>query len=105
MGGLAPRSPNGHNASLTHGILSSLQRATVDYYRNNNSGSDDDEPDRRRLIPSLHDLNLNGWGDREGLHDHSGAGTTVDVNSETTQYLSRLLIMLTSFVIFCFLLV
>mmetsp|Transcript_11587 Transcript_11587/g.33341 ORF Transcript_11587/g.33341 Transcript_11587/m.33341 type:complete len:335 (-) Transcript_11587:622-1626(-) len=103
LGGLAPRSPNGHNASLTHGILLSLQRATADYYRNN-SGNDS-EADRQRQIPSLHDLNRNDWGDHEGSQGHSGVGTTINVNSETTQYLSRLLIMLTSFVIFCFLLV
>lgn len=138
VGGLqiAPRSPNGHNASLTHGILSSLQRATVDYYRNTNSNSNsnnntntnhrphtgsgelDREPDRRR-IPSLHDRNRNGTTGRFGGEQqqqqhpddvdydyrHDQYASVIDVNAETTQYLSRLLIMFTSFVMFCFLLV
>jgi len=106
---LTPRSPNGHNGSLTFGILSSLQRATAEYYRSNNSSAD--EPERRR-IPSLHDRR-----NPQSNHNADGSGRFADspqdyqyydegnghLNSETTQYLTRLLIMLTSFVIFCFL--
>ncbi|VEU44752.1 unnamed protein product [Pseudo-nitzschia multistriata] len=114
VGGLdiAPRSPNGHNASLTHGILSSFQRAAADYYRistTSNGSRDGQGPDGTRSIPSLHDLSRNGGG-RSGTggyyYGSEGDGTSpIDVNSETTQYLSRLLIMFTSFVMFCFLLV
>lgn len=103
---LTPRSPNGHNGSLTYGILSSLQRATAEYYRTNSNTPD--EPDRRR-IPSLHDRR-NHIADRggrfrdspQGYYTHYDEGNG-SLNSETTQYLTRLLIMLTSFVIFCFL--
>ena len=132
---LTPRSPNGHNGSLTYSMLSSLQRATAEYYRNNsnsntntnnNNNHADDSPDNnnnnRRLIPSLHDRrnplsnhNADGSGRfedsaQQGYHplynNESGNGNGIsngDLNSETTQYLTRLLIMLTSFVIFCFL--
>lgn len=119
---ITPRSPNGHNASLTHGILSSLQRATAEYYRNNNPNySNSDTGQRsRRTIPSLHDqrnplLNRSGsdsgrFGEQDGgyYHQYNDGGSAdymADVNPETTEYLSRLLIMLTSFVIFCLLLV
>ena len=107
---LTPRSPNGHNGSLTHGILSSLQRVTAEYYRNN-SNNNTIELARRR-IPSLHDRqnpmsnhNADGSGRfRDSSQEYplydEGNG---NLNSETTQYLTRLLIMLTSFVIFCFL--
>ena len=107
---LTPRSPNGHNGSLANGIISSLQRATAEYYRNSNTTNEDEQ----RRIPSLHDRrnplnNHNGEGGRRfgdsgefyPRHDE-GYG---NLNSETTQYLTRLLIMLTSFVIFCFLVV
>ena len=126
---LTPRSPNGHNGSLTYSMLSSLQRATAEYYRNNNNHNNnnhnnnhaDEPPDNnnnRRLIPSLHDRrnllsnhNADGSGRfedsaQQGYHplynNESGNGNG-NLNSETTQYLTRLLIMLTSFVIFCFL--
>lgn len=119
---ITPRSPNGHNASLTHGILSSLQRATAEYYRNNNPNYSNSDTDRRshRTIPSLHDqrnplLNRSGsdsgrFGEQDGdyyhqYNDGDSADYMTDVNPETTEYLSRLLIMLTSFVIFCLLLV
>mmetsp|Transcript_60 Transcript_60/g.135 ORF Transcript_60/g.135 Transcript_60/m.135 type:complete len:355 (-) Transcript_60:402-1466(-) len=108
---LTPRSPNGHNGSLTYGIISSLQRATAEYYRNNTNNADDSE---RRQIPSLHDQrnplrnhNADGTGrfaDSPQEYSYYGDGDGA-LNSETTQYLTRLLIMLTSFVIFCFLLV
>jgi len=103
---LTPRSPNGHNGSLTYGILSSLQRATSEYYRSNNNNSAD-ESDRRR-IPSLHDVrnpNADGSGRfREQSYPIYNESNGI-LQSETTQYLTRLLIMLTSFVIFCFLMV
>jgi len=108
---LTPRSPNGHNGSLTYGIISSLQRATAEYYRHNATNADESE---RRQIPSLHDRrdplrnhNIDGSGrfsDSPRGYSYYDDGNGV-LSSETTQYLSRLLIMLTSFVIFCFLLV
>jgi hypothetical protein len=107
---LTPRSPNGHNGSLTYGILSSLQRATSEYYRsNNNNNNTADESDRRR-IPSLHDVrnpNADGSGRfRESSQSYPIYNESNGIlQSETTQYLTRLLIMLTSFVIFCFLMV
>lgn len=107
---LTPRSPNGHNGSLANGIISSLQRATAEYYRNTHNTNEEE----RRHIPSLHDR-------RNPLNNHSSEGGRRfgdsgefyprhdegygNLNSETTQYLTRLLIMLTSFVIFCFLVV
>ncbi len=108
---LTPRSPNGHNGSLTYGIISSLQRATAEYYRNNANNADESN---RRQIPSLHDQRdplRNHHADGSGRFANSPRGYSYYDNgngalsSETTQYLSRLLIMLTSFVIFCFLLV
>jgi len=109
---IAPRSPNGHNGSLTYGIVLSLHRAAAEYYRNTNANSADDT-DRRR-IPSLHDRRnplSNNNTDGDGRYGGSSQNyshydeSNGNLNSETTQYLSRLLIMLTSFVIFCFLLV
>ena len=103
---LTPRSPNGHNGSLTYGIIASLQRATAEYYRNQTNPVDD--PDNRRRIPSLHNRRNNSMDGRLGgtvpeySYYEEGNGS---LHSETTQYLSRLLIMFTSFVIFCFLLV
>lgn len=107
---LTPRSPNGHNGSLTYGIIASLQRATAEYYRNQTNRSED--PDNRRRIPSLHDRRnplgnhtMDGrFGDSVPEYSYYDEGNG-SLNSETTQYLTRLLIMLTSFVIFCFLLV
>mmetsp|Transcript_15792 Transcript_15792/g.36563 ORF Transcript_15792/g.36563 Transcript_15792/m.36563 type:complete len:363 (-) Transcript_15792:316-1404(-) len=103
---LTPRSPNGHNGSLANGIISSLQRATSEYYRSTNSTNEG------RRIPSLHDRrnplsnhNADGSGRFGGdgqFYSQYDAGNG-NLYSETTQYLTRLLIMLTSFVIFCFL--
>mmetsp|Transcript_26145 Transcript_26145/g.54776 ORF Transcript_26145/g.54776 Transcript_26145/m.54776 type:complete len:279 (-) Transcript_26145:80-916(-) len=104
VGGLqiAPRSPNGHNASLTHEILSSFQRATANSYRNSNNhnhnyanNNGNNEPDQQRQIPSLHDLNRNGTtgsfgGEQDGdnqRHINYTPAAVIDVNSETTQYL------------------
>ena len=114
-GWIAPLSPNGHNASLTHGILLSFQRATAEYYRNNNNNNTNplnQYDQNQQQIPSLHDRrnpssrNSNNIGDATNSAGRFQEGQQqVDVNSETTQYLSRLLIMLTSFVILCLLLV
>lgn len=103
---LTPRSPNGHNGSLTYGIIASLQRATAEYYRNQTNAGDD--RDNRRRIPSLHNRrnhNLDGrFGDAvPEYYDYDGSSG--DLISETTQYLTRLLFMLTMFVILCFLVV
>jgi len=108
---ITPRSPNGHNGSLTYGILASLHRATAEYYRNVENNTNNADGQDRRQIPSLHDR-------RNPLSNHHADGTgrfgassqdynerDGNLNSETTQYLSRLLIMFTSFVIFCFLVV
>jgi hypothetical protein len=98
-------------------MLSSLQRATAEYYRNNNNNNHnhaDEPPDNnRRRIPSLHDRRnplSNNNADGSGRFEESTQGyhplyneSNGNLNSETTQYLTRLLIMLTSFVIFCFL--
>jgi hypothetical protein len=114
-GWITPRSPNGHNASLTHGILLSFQRATAEYYRNSNNNNinhSNQYDQNQQQIPSLHDRrnpssrNNNSIGDATSSAGRFQEGQQqVDVNSETTQYLSRLLIMLTSFVILCLLLV
>jgi E3 ubiquitin-protein ligase RNF5 len=71
-------SPNGHRASLSHGILLSFQQAT-------SSAS---------AVPPLHHR-------RDGSV-HASEYTLV--NPDATEYLSRLLIMLASFVILCLLL-
>jgi len=96
-GWITPRSPNGHNGSLTQGILSSF-RSSADYYRS-------EHQQQQQQIPSLHDRRSNfsdsNSGGLPGEHQQGG----FDVYSETTQYLSRLLIMLASFVILCLLLV
>jgi hypothetical protein len=116
-GWITPRSPNGHNASLTHGILLSFQRATAEYYRNSNNHNtihSNQYDQNQQQIPSLHDRR--NPSSRNNNNNNNGDATSsagifqegqqqVDVNSETTQYLSRLLIMLTSFVILCLLLV
>jgi hypothetical protein len=117
-GWITPRSPHGHNASLTHGILLSFQRATAEYYRNsnnNNTNHSNQYDQNQQQIPSLHDRrnpssrnnnNNNNIGDATSSAGRFQEGQQqADVNSETTQYLSRLLIMLTSFVILCLLLV
>jgi hypothetical protein len=117
-GWITPRSPNGHNASLTHGILLSFQRATAEYYRNSNNHNtihSNQYDQNQQQIPSLHDRrnpssrnnnNNNNIGDATSSAGRFQEGQQqADVNSETTQYLSRLLIMLTSFVILCLLLV
>jgi E3 ubiquitin-protein ligase RNF5 len=73
---MTPLTPNGHqHASLSHGILLSFQQATSS------------------AIPPLHR--------REG-----GAANAqeLDAHPDATEYLSRLLIMLASFVILCLLL-
>lgn len=72
---ITPLSPGGHRSSLSHGILLSLQQAT--------SSS--------TAVPPLHH--------REGtnqLHD-------LDAHPDATEYLSRLLLMLASFVVLCLL--
>lgn len=66
-------SPNGHRASLSHGIMLTFQQATSP------------------SIPSLH---------RRAMADNA----ELDAHPNATEYLSRLLIMLTSFVILCLLL-
>lgn len=103
---LTPRSPNGHNGSLMYGIISSLQRATAEYYRANNNTNEQAGSE----IPSLHDRrnpltnhNSDGSGRFEGSGQDFYNESNGNLNSETTQYLTRLLIMFTSFVIFCFL--
>lgn len=71
----APLSPAGHHGSLTHGLLLSFQQAT-----SATSG-----------VPPLH-------------HRGNVAASEMDTLPSGTEYLSRLLIMLTSFVILCLLL-
>jgi hypothetical protein len=66
-------SPNGHRASLSHGIMLTFQQATS---------------------PAVPPLHRSIGDDSPGLDAHLNA----------TEYLSRLLIMLTSFVILCLLL-
>jgi len=73
--------PNSHRGSLTHGLLLSIQQATT-----GNSG-----------IPPLH---RRGDGD-EGI---DGSDLTGAHSSGATEYLSRLLLMFSSFVILCLLL-
>jgi Zinc finger, C3HC4 type (RING finger) len=92
---MSPMSPNGgRHGSLTQGILVSFHQAAM------HAQSDNDETalGQQRTIPSLHDI-------RDGSYEgHPQQSQPIDVNSETTQYLSRLLIMLTSFVVLCLLL-
>ena len=79
---MSPLSPNGGHraASLSHGILLSFQQAT-------SSAS---------AVPPLHNHQ------RDGVH---ASGDPFDVaNPGATEYLSRLLIMLASFVVLCLLL-
>jgi len=87
---ITPMSPNGRtHGSLTHGILMSFQQAAI-------HATDNDA--QRRDIPSLHNI-------RDGSSDQGPSySEPIDLNAETTAYLSRLLIMLTSFVILCLLL-
>lgn len=70
---MTPLSPNRHRASLSHGILLSFQQATSS------------------AVPPLHRRN-GAAGESE-----------IDVRPDATEYLSRLLIMLASFVILCLL--
>lgn len=100
---ITPLSPSGHGGSLTHGILLSFQQATYatsGNYDTNTSGGTE------ASIPSLHysrRRDANGFLMDQDYGDQQ-AGSQIDVDSATTQYLSRLLIMLTSFVILCLLL-
>jgi zinc-RING finger domain len=105
-------SPNGRtgrhhhpHGSLTQGILLSFQQAAIQAQSSNNEGSttieeQGQQQQQHRSIPSLHSIRD---GNLEG-YNHLQQQQSIDVNSETTQYLSRLLIMLTSFVILCLLL-
>jgi E3 ubiquitin-protein ligase RNF5 len=70
---MMPLSPNGHRASLSHGIMLTFQQATSS------------------VVPPLHRSN-------------GGDSPELDAHLNATEYLSRLLIMLTSFVILCLLL-
>ena len=72
---VAPLTPTGHRGSLTHGLLLSIQQATA-----RNSG-----------VPPLHR--------RDGVHP-----TDLDADSRASEYLSRLLLMLSCFVVLCLLL-
>lgn len=98
---ITPLSPSGHGGSLTHGILLSFQQAT--YSAGNDMTSSTDGS-----IPSLHfSRSRDANGNLMSHSPHYGEqqqGSHIDVDSETTQYLSRLLIMLTSFVVLCLLL-
>lgn len=79
---MTPLSPNGRAASLSHGIMLTLQQATSTSF-----------------VPPLHFQN-----NRQQHQQHQQQTTEImDNHPNTTEYLSRLLIMLTSFVIFCFL--
>jgi hypothetical protein len=96
---MSPMSPNGRtHGSLTHGILMSFQQAAI---QANNGETDANGRNHGHEIPSIHNI-------RDGSFDHGLPNSQqqhyIDVNAETTQYLSRLLIMLTSFVILCLLL-
>jgi hypothetical protein len=72
---ITPMSPSGHRSSLSHGLLLSFQQAT--------SASSS--------VPPLH--RRDGADHRSDLDTHPGA----------TEYLSRLLLMLASFVVLCLL--
>jgi hypothetical protein len=105
---MSPMSPNSrsshHHGSLTQGILMSFQQAAIQARSDNGSNDGrliDDDQQQNRSIPSLHSIRD---GNVEGYHPPSQQQQPIDVNSETTQYLSRLLIMLTSFVVLCLLL-
>ncbi|KAG7364034.1 zinc-ring finger domain containing protein [Nitzschia inconspicua] len=92
-------SPNVRHGSLTHGILMSFHQAAM-HVQNENNANNSDSSQGQRTIPSLHSI-------RDGSYEgnfQQQQQQPIDVNSETTQYLSRLLIMLTSFVILCLLL-
>ena len=92
---MSPNGQTGHG-SLTHGILMSFQQAALQA-----QSQDENAAEQQRAIPSLHSI-------RDGSYEGGGFSQQqqqpIDVNSETTQYLSRLLIMLTSFVVLCLLL-
>jgi hypothetical protein len=96
-----PMSPNGRpHGSLTHGILMSFQQASA-MHASNSTNESGDLQQQQRAIPSLHNIRD---GSFDNSHQYSHNNNHIDVNSETTQYLSRLLIMLTSFVVLCLLL-
>lgn len=103
---LSPMSPNGRHGSLTHGILMGFHQAAMNAQSDINNNNADSGADAaaggggQRTIPSLHDIRD---GSAEG-NNFQQQQQPIDVNSETMQYLSRLLIMLTSFVVLCLLL-
>ena len=94
---MTPLTPNGHRASLSQGIMLSFQQA--------NSSS----------VPPLHYRQGGGAGGVgvavNGSTAVGGGGVNggvyhaneLDHHSDTTEYLSRLLILLASFVFFCLL--
>ncbi|KAG7340154.1 zinc-ring finger domain containing protein [Nitzschia inconspicua] len=96
-------SPNVRHGSLTHGILMSFHQAAMHVQNENNPNNNNGDPlsQGQQTIPSLHSIRD---GSYEGNLQQQQQQQPIDVNSETTQYLSRLLIMLTSFVILCLLL-
>lgn len=97
---ITPMSPNGHGASLTHGIMLSFAQAT----HGAGNGAPQSSPQQHNSdVPPLHDPR-GGPGGVGTVGGVVGGPGSIDITSETTQYLSRLLIMLTSFVILCLLL-
>jgi hypothetical protein len=105
---ITPLSPSGHGGSLAHGILLSFQQAAYSANSGNNTNTDTTaNGSTEASIPSLHysrQRDANGYSIDQQYGQQPPPGSHIDVDSETTQYLSRLLIMLTSFVILCLLL-
>jgi len=92
-------SPNGHGGSLTHGIMLSFAQATASA-ASGGGQQQQQQNNQNDTVPSLH-YPQNNNNDNTTAWDGTN---NIDVTTETTQYLSRLLIMLTSFVILCLLL-
>ena len=86
---LTPLSPTGHRASLTHGLLLSLQQAGLGLATHSS-------------VPPIH--RQDGRGNAAAGGGSMNGSTELEMNPGATEYLSRLLIMLGSFVLLCLLL-
>ena len=86
---ITPLSPTGHRASLTHGLLLSLQQAGLG-------------PPSHSSVPPIH--RQDGRGNATTGDASMNGSSELEVNPGATEYLSRLLIMLGSFVVLCLLL-